>query len=172
MIATPEYCVAMARYNAWQNRQLRQMLDGVPQEVLTEERGAFFGSILGTLNHILWADRAWLSRLSGSPMPPGGMDATTTLTPTLPVWSAERFRTDGALLRWAEGVHALGLVGPLRWTSLSEGREISAETGLCAVHMFNHQTHHRGQVHAMMTAAGLPAPVTDLVLMPQEGPWP
>ncbi|MEQ9176308.1 MAG: DinB family protein, partial [Alphaproteobacteria bacterium] len=63
---TPEYCRMMARYNAWQNRQLTESLDAQPLEVLTEDRGAFFGSILGTLNHLLWGDRMWMARFDPS----------------------------------------------------------------------------------------------------------
>ncbi len=60
-----DYCIAMAHYNAWQNTQLTDSLDGVGDAVLRQDRGAFFGSILGTLNHVLWGDTLWMSRFDG-----------------------------------------------------------------------------------------------------------
>lgn len=56
MMITRQYCVTMARYTAWQNRQSRAIVQAMPEAVIRAERGAFFGSILGTLNHVLWGD--------------------------------------------------------------------------------------------------------------------
>ena len=99
---TPDYFRMMARYNAWQNRQLDKALEGLPLEDLTADRGAFFGSILGTLNHILWADGMWMSRFDRSmPRPRGGIPESAGLFPTLGAWSAERFRMDRQIAAWA-----------------------------------------------------------------------
>ena len=167
MIA-PGYCVTMARYNVWQNRQLTDGLEALPVADLTRDRGAFFGSILGTLNHLLWGDLIWMSRLDGGARPEGGIAESVQRHPTLGAWEAERFRTDGRIRGWAEGLRHVDLHGDLTWYSGASGREVTQPVALCAVHMFNHQTHHRGQVHAMLTAAGLPAPVSDLVFMPKD----
>ncbi len=165
---TPDYCRTMARYNAWQNQQLFDALETVPLETLTQGRRAFFGSILGTLNHVLWGDQIWMSRFDPSVQPPdGGIADSAALYPTLGAWSAARFHMDGKIRHWAETLRALNLTGQLHWHSAAAGREMSAPISLCVAHMFNHQTHHRGQVHAMITAAGLTAPVTDLFLMPE-----
>ena len=166
MQITPEYCRQMARYNRWQNSGLRRLVSQAPPDVLTQDRGAFFGSIRATLDHLLWADRMWLSRLTGSPPPPGGIADSVALTPTPAVWAAERFRTDADLVLWADGLKAVDLVGDLVWYSGAVGRELSRPLQSCVVHLFNHQTHHRGQVHAMLTAAGLRPDVTDFILMP------
>ena len=167
----PDYVRLMARYNGWQNRQLTDALDGVALEVLREDHGAFFGSILGTLSHILWADRVWMHRFAPDRIeaPDRGIPDSPELCPTFGVWSAERFAMDGRIGLWADRLHAVDLTGDLRWMSGTLGREVSKPVALCVVHMFNHQTHHRGQVNAMMTRAGLPAPVTDLFAMPEEG---
>ena len=165
---TPEYCRMMSRYNSWQNEQIYDLLDGQPLDMLTEERGAFFGSILGTLNQLVWGDQIWRSRFDPSvEKPEGEIAESRALLPTLGAWSAARFHLDGKIRHWAEAVRTLDLTGNLVWYSGAAGREISRPIAICVTHMFNHQTHHRGQVHAMMTAAGLDAPVSDLAFMPE-----
>ncbi len=169
MLLAADHVRLMARYNAWQNAQVMRAIDGVSRKVLTEDHGAFFGSILGTLNHILWADQMWLSRFDASAAPPEtGFEQSTTLTPTGAAWSAERFTTDGRIKAWAGRVHSTDLTGNLTFYSGSVGGEITRPVATCVTHFFNHQTHHRGQVHAMLTRAGLSAPITDLVFMPEE----
>ncbi|MEQ9259124.1 MAG: DinB family protein [Roseovarius sp.] len=166
---TPEYCRMMARYNAWQNRQIELGLQGMSLEALKADHGTFFGSILGTLNHLLWGDAIWMSRFDrGFEKPAGGIKESVDLCPTLGTWSAERFRLDAQIAAWAEDLHAVDLAGRFTFTSAVLGGEVSRPIALCVVHMFNHQTHHRGQIHAMMTRTGLDAPVTDLFLMPEE----
>jgi len=169
MLLAADHVRLMARYNAWQNAQIMRAVDGVSRAVLTEDHGAFFGSILGTLNHVLWGDRMWLHCFGVEEIrPEGGIEETTTLTPTGAAWSAERFTTDGRIRLWARGLHSIDLTGDLTWFSAVTGAEVSRPRAMCVTHFFNHQTHHRGQVHAMLTRAGLPAPVTDLVFMPEE----
>ncbi|MGE4326572.1 MAG: DinB family protein [Pseudodonghicola sp.] len=162
----PEYCREMARYNRWQNGQLDTLLRPLPREELTRDRGAFFKSLLGTLNHLLWADLTWMSRIDGGARPTGGIAESTGLCPTFGAWSAERFRTDGRILRWAERVSNVDLRGDLVWYSGATGRQMVKPLALCVTHMFNHQTHHRGQIHGMLTASDLAAPVSDLIFMP------
>ncbi|MEM6759541.1 MAG: DinB family protein [Pseudomonadota bacterium] len=165
----PDYVRTMARYNAWQNRQLTELMTGVSDDVLREDRGAFFGSIFETLNHILWGDTIWMSRFSDAVAPPSvPAEEHRSYTPTFAVWSAERFRMDGAIVKWAGALRAVELQGPLRWRSGIMKREFERPLALCVTQLFNHQTHHRGQVHAMMTAAGLQAPVSDVVFMPED----
>nr|WP_204115156.1 DinB family protein [Shimia biformata] len=165
---SPEFCRTMARYNAWQNRQIQTACAGMTETELRTDRGAFFGSILATLNHLLWGDMIWMSRFDGGPAPRGGIRESPDLCPTFAVWSADRFRMDGRIRQWAGGLHNLDLAGDLVWFSGAAGREVSKPVALCVTHMFNHQTHHRGQVHAMLTAAGQTPGDTDLFLMPEE----
>lgn len=168
MMITPEYCRTMARYSSWQNRQYAEALEAMPLRELTEDRGAFFGSILGTLNHLAWADRIWMSRIDPSVEPPqGGIAESVTFCQTLGAWMAERFYLDGKISHWSTSLRALDLTGDLTFFSSVLGREVTRPLGRCIAHMFNHQTHHRGQIHAMMTAAGLEAPVSDLFLLPE-----
>ncbi len=167
MQITPDYCRLMARYNQWQNAGLRTGIDALPLAELDRDRGAFFGSIRRTLNHILWADLTWMHRFAGSAKPLPAGQGGVDLTPTAAVWGAERFRTDAAIILWADRLTAVDLVGDLSWYSGLLGRNEVRPIQPLIVHMFNHQTHHRGQVHAMLTAAGITPLVTDLFLMPQ-----
>lgn len=159
------YVRTMARYNAWQNRQLTDALKTVDDAVLREDRGAFFGSIMNTLNHVLWADTMWMSRFHPPVSPPVKDVDHLNFTPTFAVWSAERFRMDGAIRMWADTLRSLDMKRQLSWYSGMLQAEYKKPLELCVVGFFNHQTHHRGQVHAMMTAAGVQAPVSDLAFM-------
>ncbi len=167
MIST-DYVATMARYNAWQNRSIAAAIETMDAAELRAARGAFFGSILGTLNHVLWADRMWMSRLAGWRRPEAGLAQSAELAPTLAAWKAERQRVDGRLIVWADEVRPARLRGDLTWHSAATGQEMTRPMALCVVHLFNHQAHHRGQVHAMLTAAGRDPGVTDLALAPDD----
>lgn len=168
---SPDYCVMMARYNAWQNKQMKVALEQLDHETVTADRGAFFGSILNTVNHLIWGDRIWMARFENTTRPEGGIADSTGLTPTIAAWSAERFVMDARILKWAERLHTVDLIGDQVWYSQSADAEVSRPIAQCITHFFNHQTHHRGQIHGMVTAAGGQGWTSDLFMMPQEGPW-
>lgn len=165
---TPAYCQTMARYNAWQNKGLRAIVAGMDRAALTADRGAFFGSIMGTLNHLLWGDTIWISRFDGGQGPDPSIKDSVHFTPTPAVWAADNFRMDGRIKLWAASVSAIDLVGDVTWYSVAAGREITKSKALCVMQLFNHQTHHRGQIHAMLTAIGQRPDDTDLPFMPEE----
>ncbi len=162
------YCRVMARYNAWQNKGLRTIVDAMDKDALRHDRGAFFGSILGTLNHLLWGDLVWMARFAGGDAPPQAIADSPDMTATPVEWSTHRFRTDGRISLWADKLASVDLVGDLTWYSEAAKREVTQPMQTCIVHFFNHQTHHRGQVHAMLTAAGAKPGPTDLPFMPEE----
>ncbi|NNE53267.1 MAG: DUF664 domain-containing protein [Sulfitobacter sp.] len=163
------YVRTMVRYNAWQNRQVAESLSGLDASALTKDRGAFFGSILGTLNHLLWGDQMWMSRWCLEvEKPTQEITETTEVCATAAEWWAARATLDGRMRDWAEGLDDADLEGDLSWYSGATGKDQSQPMWLCVTHMFNHQTHHRGQVHAMLTAAGQSAPVSDLVFMSED----
>lgn len=168
---TAQFVLTMARYNAWQNRQMKAAMEALGEDECKKDRGAIFGSILATANHLLWGDAMWMARFDGGARPQGGIPESVDMTARLPDWALERFRMDGRILLWAEALRAVDLVGDLKWYSGAQGREVSKSMALCVTHMFNHQTHHRGQVHAMVTAAGGEGWTSDLAFMPGEGPW-
>ncbi len=159
---TPDYVRMMARYNAWQNSGLRAIVAGLDAGTLDADRGAWFGSVRGTLNHILWGDLLWMSRIDHGTPPTIGMKESVALTPDIADWAAQRERTDGCISQWAQRLRLSDLTGSLRFHSRIKGAQVEKPVGQLVAHMFNHQTHHRGQVHAMLTAAGVRPPDTDL----------
>ncbi|MEM6939150.1 MAG: DinB family protein [Pseudomonadota bacterium] len=167
---TPDYVVTLSRYNGWQNRQVIDVVGAMEETDLRQDRGAFFGSILNTLNHILWGDTMWLSRFSAAFDPPNGPAAEhINYTESPRAWCSARRAFDDQLQSWADALSASDLVGDLTWSSGMTGQTLTLPRALCVGHLFNHQTHHRGQVHAMLTAAGQKAPVTDICFMPEDG---
>lgn len=162
------YVQIMARYNAWQNTQLSEIVTGMDETALTLDRKAFFGSILGTLNHLLWGDSLWISRWHDDVQAPDiGIPQSAALTGSVHDWWTDRRRLDRQMTEWAAALTDAELKGDLSWYSGAMEREVTRPMSVCVTHMFNHQTHHRGQVHAMLTAAGQKAPTTDLVFMPE-----
>jgi len=166
---TPDYVRRMAAYNAWQNRQMDRAMAGLSLEALEADRAAFWGSILGTANHLLWGDQIWMARFGVGAAPDVKLADSPRMHPTQATWSAERFRMDGRITLWAEKLRAVDLTGRMRWYSGAMEQEVSRPVGALVVHFFNHQTHHRGQIHAMLTAAGAQAPQSDLFAMPETG---
>ena len=167
MMITPDYCRIMARYNQWQNKAVTEVVEQMSADDLTAGRGAFFGSILGTLNHLLWADLMWMSRLDGRDGPGITLADSPGLAPDAREWARMRFLVDGRIREWALALDAIDLVGELTWFSGAVQAEMRRPVALCVMHMFNHQAHHRGQVHAMLTAAGHDPGPTDLAMMPE-----
>lgn len=163
-----DYCVMMARYNAWQNTQLHDCLKGLDLGELKQDRGGFFGGILETLSHIAWADLLWMARLDQGPGPSVPAQEHTTLFASLGEWNAERFRLDGRIRAWTQSVTHVDLAGTLCWESQDLKGTVTRPVTQCVVHMFNHQTHHRGQIHGMLTGMGMAAPVSDLAFLTEE----
>lgn len=163
---TAEYVQTMARYSVWQNESVYAAAGSLSDTERRQDRNAFFGSIHRTLNHILWGDQIWMHRFAGSPAP---------TAPTIPesvaqieAWNDlkhERSAFDNVISEWAGALSPEWLAGTMTWYSVAASREISAPHSLLVTHMFNHQTHHRGQVNAMLTAAGATPDDTDLMLL-------
>ncbi|MBM3502515.1 MAG: DUF664 domain-containing protein [Alphaproteobacteria bacterium] len=157
----------MANYNRWQNQSLYRAANGIGDDERRRDRGAFFGSIHATLSHILWADQVWMHRLVGWAKPTGsGFADSLRQWPEWSVLVAERQRTDAALIDWSQQLTPNELAGDYAWYSAAAGRDMRKPRWLLFTHMFNHQTHHRGQVHAMLTQAGAKPEDTDIPLMP------
>jgi len=161
------YVQRMARYNRWQNENLYGVADKLADDERRRERGAFFGSIQGTLSHLLWGDQIWLSRFAGTPKPEGGIPTSAALYPDWDKLKRERAAVDKAIVIWADELDPDWLAGDLTWFSGAVNRELSRPVAALVMHFFNHQTHHRGQVHCMLTQAGGKPHDTDLSLMPE-----
>jgi uncharacterized damage-inducible protein DinB len=157
------YVRAMAEYNRWQNENLYGAADGLGDAARKAPRAAFFGSIHATLNHLLWADQIWMSRFAGTPKPrEASIPESVGMHDNWEHLKRERVAFDGVILDWAEGLDPVWLEGDLVWFSGALGREVTRPKGLLVMHLFNHQTHHRGQVHCMLTQAGARPGTTDL----------
>lgn len=168
-VATADYARLMARYAAWQNESLAAAADALDDAARTLPRGAFFGSIAATLNHLLWGDRVWMARFAGTQGPHAGSIAQSAAeTADWASYRTERRAMDAAISGWAAGLTDAALAGELSWYSGAAGRDMSRPMGELVVHFFNHGTHHRGQVHAMLTAAGARPGDTDLFLMSRD----
>ena len=158
----PAYVQRMARYNRWQNANLYGVADTLPDEERRRERGAFFGSIHKTLSHLLWADRIWLSRFTDVPKPQGGIPDSVSLYPDWDGLKRERVAFDDTMVAWADKVDASYLQGDLTWYSGAQKREVTKAKWVLLTHLFNHQTHHRGQVHVMLSQTPVAPPSLDL----------
>ena len=134
------------------------------------DRGAFFGSIAETLNHIFWDDRVWLARLRGDEATASGIGARHPYTDEprdWPEYERRRVMLDEEIIAWADGLSDADMERPVRWMRGDDAVETGF--GFNVVHMMNHQTHHRGQVHAMLTAAGARPEPADLPLLQTLG---
>jgi len=161
---TPEYCQLMARYNGWMNERLYALVAKFPDDERKRDRGAFFGSMHGTLNHLLWGDRMWLGRFIDEPctVPAFGADMFTDFAEL----AREREITDRKMLDWGDTVTVVWLAGLLRYTSKVDGRTRELSGAVAATHFFNHGTHHRGQVTTLLKQAGRDPGSTDLPWLP------
>ena len=161
------YVRRMARYNRWQNQNLYGVADRLSDEERRRERGAFFGSVHKTLSHLLWADRIWMSRFADVPKPEGGIPESVSLYPHWDGLKRERAAFDETMIAWADGLDAGSLAGDLTWYSGAQKRELTRPKWILITHLFNHQTHHRGQVHCMLTQAGGTPHATDFPALPE-----
>jgi uncharacterized damage-inducible protein DinB len=161
------YVQRMARYNRWQNENLYGIADRLSVGERQRERGAFFGSIHKTLSHLLWGDQIWMSRFTDMPTPEGGIPESVTLHADWERLKSERAAFDRKILDWASTVQPDWLAADQTYFSGAVGREVTKPRWVLVTHMFNHQTHHRGQVHCMLTQAGGRPSDTDLPFMPE-----
>lgn len=161
----PAYCRLMAEYNAWMNDKLYAACAALPPADLHEDRGAFFKSLYLTLNHIAYSDLAFLSRFTGEPaeVPPLGQD----LFGGFERLRAERLALDARLADWSASLTTDWLALALTYTSKVDGRERTVPRWVLATHLFNHQTHHRGQVTTLLTQRGIDIGATDIPFMPR-----
>lgn len=163
---TPAFAQLMAQYTQWQNNSLYTAAGTINDEARRLDRGAFFNSIHETLAHIVWADQIWLSRFEGCDAPEGGINESASRFESWDDLTAARLDMDQLILAWADKLTPDALTGDMTWFSGAAGKEITRPRWLLIQQMFNHGTHHRGQVHTMLTAAGAKPEDTDVPFMP------
>jgi len=174
---TPLTAALMADYNRWMNERLYEAAARVPEAELARDRGAFFGSILQTLNHVVVADCIWLHRFARQPdaaelrLALAGIPLPTSLRQemagSLAALRDRRRELDELIQRWAGALTAEQLEAPLTYQNMA-GRSFRRNFGHLVLHFFNHQTHHRGQASTLLFQAGVDIGVTDLLAVIPE----
>ncbi len=170
----------MAGYNQWFNRNLLEACAKVPPERMFEDQQAFFGSLGGTLNHLIVTDCMWLRRFAegagGAPIRaaldwlPAPTRLNQVLLEDLPSIVALRERIDALIVQWVEQLTPADLDTSLEYRN-SRGSAFKRSLGLLISHLFNHETHHRGQATTLLFRLGVDPGATDLLVrIPNELP--
>lgn len=162
-IELAQYATTMARYNQWMNRNLYTAIASLNPRQLKSDCGLFFGSIQGTLNHLLVCDRLWLSRFQGKPAPVISL-SQELFSDFHQLWQARK-EMDREILSWAHTLSSSPPPRRLHYVSLEKKTPQSLDFFLAVIHFFNHQTHHRGQITAELSRLGQDFGVTDLIYM-------
>jgi len=167
----------MSRYNQLMNQKLIDAASNLSAEEIRCDRGAFFGSILGSLNHIYVADIIWLRRFATHPKKykieqlPELLSYTNlnqTVANDLQSMSNLRQSLDMQIINWCQGIKAEDLESNLHYQD-TKGNAYRKNCGQLIYHFFNHQTHHRGQISTLISQQGLDIGVTDLLqIIPEQ----
>lgn len=150
-----------AGYNAWADERLYAAVSTLTPEDFTADRGLFFGSILCTLNHLLAADRIWMKRFTQQGEAPSRLDAI--LHPEFGALLSARQAEDARIAAFVGDLTEAGFAGLFTYQRMTDTSIQTQELAPALFHLFNHQTHHRGQCHAALTGLGAQAPSLDMV---------
>jgi uncharacterized damage-inducible protein DinB len=156
-----EHLRRMARYNAWANRQLYEVCAQLPEIEYHRQRQAFFGSIHGTLNHLLVTDRIWLARIEGKGSPQLRLDDQPC--GTLVELREARDVEDARMIQLVDGYAEDDVGKSVRYRLITRPEDVETPLHVCWLHLFNHQTHHRGQVHDQLSQTDVAPPPLDLI---------
>jgi uncharacterized damage-inducible protein DinB len=158
----------MAAYNRWANERLYEAAGKLSPAALAEKRSGFFPSILKTLNHILVADTIWIGRLDGTGHP--GITALDQILHTdFAALKAARRATDDRIITFVNGLAPAQLAEDLVYRNMA-GEPMTTPVDQVLAHVFNHQTHHRGQAHAMLSSTDVAPPSIDLIYFLRDHP--
>ncbi|HWK13804.1 MAG TPA: DinB family protein [Rhizobiaceae bacterium] len=156
-----QHFAMMAAYNAWANRRVYEAAALLDDEAYRRDTGAFFKSLHGTLNHLLAADRIWMKRFTGEGDAPAALDSI--LHDTLPALTLAREAEDRRIVDWVDSLSREALAGRFTYMTVTDLRTVSQRLSPALAHLFNHQTHHRGQAHTILTSLGQPSLQLDLI---------
>jgi uncharacterized damage-inducible protein DinB len=160
------YWRMFAGYNAWANAQVYECAARLSDADYRADCGAFFKSVHGTLNHLLVTDRIWMRRFTGEGEVAPRLD--TILHESLADLRGARIREDERILIFVAGLDAVRLKAPLRYEPVTSRAVIEQELETALAHFFNHQTHHRGQIHGLLTRLTGESPVLDLAVYQRQ----
>ena len=164
------YFEQRAAYNRWANARLYEAALSLSEADYRRDVGAFFKSMHGTLNHLLLTDRLWLKRLTGEGEHPNQLDAI--LHEDRRVLASARADEDDRIVRYVAALDAAALDGLQKYATTS-GKEFEQKRRDILAHLFNHQTHHRGQAHTILSiCTGTEPPQLDMLLMQRGGAAP
>lgn len=155
------YFQTFAGYNAWANKRLYAAAAELTDAQYREDRGAFFKSVEGTLNHLLTTDRVWMQRITGEGTAPDRLDAI--LFADFSELRAARQAEDRRIVDHIDDLDDAAFAGVIRYRRVSTPEMFEQPLVPALAHLFNHQTHHRGQVHAVLTALTGWGPELDLL---------
>jgi uncharacterized damage-inducible protein DinB len=161
-----EHLRRMARYNRWANQRLYAACGELPSAEYHKPRRAFFGSIHGTLNHLLVGDLIWLARITGAPCPDLRLDDQPYAS--LGALQEARVAEDEGMIELVDGYAEDDLQRPMRYRLLTRPEAAETPLHLCWLNLFNHQTHHRGQVHDQLSQTAVAPPPLDLIFYLRE----
>ena len=154
------------RYNAWANSRLYNATARLSAEQYRADRGAFFKSVHGTLNHLLVTDRIWMQRFTGEGDAPNRLDAI--LFESFDDLRAARAVEDRRIVDFVDGLDDGRIAGTIKYRRVSSPEEFEQQLAPALAHWFNHQTHHRGHVHALLTGLVGEAPELDLLIFQRQ----
>lgn len=152
----------MCSYNQWMNEKLYGVCETIPDATRKADKGAFFHSIHGTLNHLLLTDKVWLGRFKAQPFLFRSLDQE--LYSSFAELRQERFQVDAELSDWINSLSDEQLALDFSYTN-SQGQEATYLLWHLVLHLFNHQTHHRGQLTTLLNQSGYDSGVTDLLVL-------
>ncbi|EFO33422.1 DinB family protein [Roseibium sp. TrichSKD4] len=161
---SPDLYQRLAGYNLWMTEKAYVAADKMSDAERKQDRGAFFKSVHSTLNHILFADRAWMRRFTGTPYEIKGMGVD--LFEDYEELKAAHLGMCQDIIAFTDDLTSEWLVADLTWTSVAGNRTNTRPQWVLLTHLFNHQTHHRGQLSTLLNQAEIDIGVTDLPWMP------
>jgi len=156
----------MAAYNAWANRRLYAAAGALSEADYRADLGAFFKSVHGTLNHMMVADLMWLARFRGQPNPALRLDQI--LHEDRAALVAARRALDAEIAAHVESLTEADIAATFSYSMVTRPETVTEPVAPALTHFFNHQTHHRGQVHALLTRLTGEAPPLDLIYYLRE----
>ncbi len=158
------YYELMAEYNKWMDTKIHSVCLEIPDELRKKDLGSFFKSIHSTLNHIYYGDLAWMERLRDNKFTPRQIDED--LFENFADLQTAQEKMDSEILLWAQSLTPEILNQSFDYVSNVEIYSRKLPIWVLATHMFNHQTHHRGQVTTLIKQLGYEPGITDLPWLP------